>query len=464
MLPRLLVSILVSGALCVGAAVPATAATRDWEPSSWTGVALGAPVPAAGLTAPMPAPLPPTAYLPIAYEGQTGCDSTPKPGALYFAALIRATYGSEQSIGIPRGCEVGGRSEHKEGRAVDWMIDVRDPAERAKAEAFLNWLLGPDQAGRPHGHAMQLGVMYIGWHDRMWRGYRPEVGWTELKSCFSTPDPKYDNHCHRNHIHISLTWAGSASATAPAPGAPVAPARPAAPAQPGLDNDDFMSVGSELGFMTEEGDPLEPGELRTVDLAPVASNAGTALVLVTSQSTESDGRLRIGMVEAKASVGVDMGKRRMRTSVVEVPVANGQVQIAAPKSGAVDVRVDVLGYTIAGGRHRAIAITPVTLAKGRFRPGRVLDLRVRGEGDVPRKRSRATAVLLRVTSEGRGQAGRFVAYPTKGAELGTSAARVLESGVATSVIAADIGADGKVALATSVPTKARVEIIGYVAG
>ena len=44
--------------------------------------------------------------------------------------------------------------------------------------------------------------MYIGWHDRMWRGYNTGSGWTELKGCFSKVDKKYDNYCHRNHIHI----------------------------------------------------------------------------------------------------------------------------------------------------------------------------------------------------------------------------------------------------------------------
>ena len=149
------------GLLAGGLAAPVSASRPgEWTPSNWTGFAPGAPVPDTSLSAAMPAPLVPQAFLPISYEGQSVCDPTPKPGAVAMADTIKAVYGADQVIGIPRGCDIGGRSEHKEGRAVDWMVDIRVPAERAMAEAYLNWLLGPDQAGRMHGHAFQLGVMY----------------------------------------------------------------------------------------------------------------------------------------------------------------------------------------------------------------------------------------------------------------------------------------------------------------
>lgn len=458
--------------MTLGVLAPAHAAQgRDWTPTTWTGVALGAPVPGEGLSAPMPAPLAPADYLPITYDGQSACDPAAKPGAAALGELIKATYGQGEYIGIPRGCDVGGRSEHKEGRAVDWMVDVRKPAERAMAEAFLNWLLGPDQAGRPSGHAMQLGVMYIGWHDRMWRGYEPGRGWDELKGCFSKTEPKYDNYCHRNHIHISLTRAGAAGSTLPAaptpqapPAAPEPPPRPAAPAQPGTDDDAFMSVGSELGFLTDEASPLEAGELRTVDLAPVPLNASSALVLVTTRQAARKGTLRIGMVDAKSAVDVKVAKRKQRTSLIQVPVANGSVQIAAPKKGAVHVRVDVLGYTIAGGNHPAADTADGLLTKGRFAPGEVKVVKVRGIAGVPRKGAKSTAVLLRITAKGKGESGRFAAYPVGGADLGTTSAVIAPKGRTTSIVAADIGDDGLIALAASVPTKATVEVIGYVRG
>ncbi len=405
-------------------------------------------------------------YLPITYEGQSVCDPAPKPGALAMAETIKAVYGADQVIGIPRGCDVGGRSEHKEGRAVDWMVDIRVPAERAMAEAYLNWLLGPDQAGRMHGHAFQLGVMYIGWNDRMWRGYRPDSGWTELKGCFSKSEQKYDNYCHRNHIHISLTLAGAAASTVPVNGSapPDLPPRPPAPAQPGVDDDAFMSVGSSVGFAAGEDVPLGAGELRTVDLAAVPVNASSALVYVTTRQAASKGTLHIGMVEAAAAVPVRVPKRRVRGSVIQVPVANGAVQIAGPSEGAVSIRVDVLGYTIAGGNHPAVGGSPKVLFKGRLTPKSVETVSVRGVGFVPRKKSKSTAVILRVTTKGRGNPGRVTAYPVGGVDLGTASATVPEVGVRSSIIAADLGTEGQIALASSVRGRVLVEVIGYVQG
>ncbi len=447
---------------------------QNWQPTTWTGVANGAPVPGEGLSAPMPGQLPVADYLPISYEGQSSCDPSPKPGAVRIDQIIKATYGSGEYVGIPRGCDVGGRSEHKEGRAVDWMVDVREPGERAKAEAFLNWLLGPDAAGRMAGNANMLGVMYIGWHDRMWRGYKQEQGWAELKGCFSKTEKKYDNYCHRNHIHISLTRAGATGSTVPnapaptetpAPTAPPAPPpRPPAPAQPGEDNDAFMSIGSEEAYVAGDDAPLEAGEVRTVNLAPVPLEASSALVLVTTRDSRKKGKLRIGMVDAKSAVAVKVPKRKAKTSLIQVPVANGSVQLSAATRGSVKVTVDVLGYTIAGGQHPAVGTKASRLVKGTFSPEEVKVVKVRGQGPVPRKKSKATAVILKVTAKGKGQAGRFAAYPVGGADLGTRSGIIPKKGKRSTIIVADIGDEGLIALASDAATKATVEIVGYVRG
>ena len=157
--------------------------------------------------------LPPT-YDPVAdYEAQTGCDSTAKPGTRALAGLITKTYGRSQVIGISRACSVGGTSEHKEGRALDWMTSARNRQGLANATAFLGWLLEPDAAGVPYGNATRLGVMYVGWNDHYWASYATERGWAELKGCFSKPGRGYDTTCHRNHIHISLSWDGASGRT-----------------------------------------------------------------------------------------------------------------------------------------------------------------------------------------------------------------------------------------------------------
>ncbi len=479
-MPALGVALALS--LVASAPISAQAGDDTWQPSTWTGVAPGAPVPGANLpSAPVPAPLTPMApdvNPVIFYEPQSTCDPGPKPGALRLQEIITTTYGAGQTVWIPRGCNVGPTSEHKEGRAVDWMVSVRNRQERANAEAFLNWLLGPDSAGRPYGHALQLGVMYIGWHDRIWRGYGIDRGWQELKGCFSKTEAKYDNYCHRNHIHISLTRLGATGADptgAPIPVDPSAPPppeaplvepelddQPAAPAQPGPDDDLFMAIGSELGYSSSSDGPLRPGRLRTVNLGPVPENATSALVSVTTRRARSDTKVRVGLVGRKGNaVALRVPKARKSTSVVSVPVADGAVQLRSAYA-PVDVRIDVLGYAVDGGVYPAVGTVARTLREGRFVAGKVTSAKVRGVGSVPRQKGRVTAVILRVTAEGKGQAGRFSAYPAGGADLGTTSALVPAAGEQTSVVVADIGRKGRVALTSSVPTRATVEVVGYV--
>ena len=125
--------------------------SSGWTSTNWTGVRAGAPEPGTNLptaTAPaVPVPLPPELDVHPEYEGQSQCDPTPKPGTQRLADLIKATYGADQTVWIPRGCDVGGQSEHKEGRAIDWMVDIRDAQDRANADALADavrqWLDQP---------------------------------------------------------------------------------------------------------------------------------------------------------------------------------------------------------------------------------------------------------------------------------------------------------------------------------
>lgn len=454
----------------------ATQGQVTWQPTSWTGPVAGAPVPGEGLPpAPMPAPLPPLppeVSVSIEYEPQTTCEDSPKPGALRLEQIIKGTYGADQYTWIPRDCDRGGRSEHKEGRAIDWMVDVRDPQQRANAEAFLNWLLGPDANGRPYGHALQLGIMYIGWHDRFWRGYAIDRGWTELKGCFAKPEEKHDNYCHRNHIHISLTWAG---ARGEIPGAPVVPVpeQPAtptpeqpevpAPAPPEAVEEGFYGIGAEVGYESAALGPLQPGEVRTVALTGVVPQASSALVAITTREADARGRLRIGVgTEKTNSTGVKVPKRGARTTMRIVPVSGGAVQIKAPDKTAVQVRVDVLGYSVGAEPARAIGLPPTGLHKGRFDAGEVKVVKARGVGRVPKKKKKVSAVILQVTTKGRGEAGRFAAYAVGGVDRGTTSAAVPVDGKNSTLLVAEIGDEGLIALASSAKTKANVKIVGYV--
>ena len=630
---------------------PATADGSGWQSTNWTGVIAGAPEPGVGLPAvPSPAgapvPLPAEYDVPAEYEGQSTCDPVPKPGTQRFADVIKATYGQDEVVWIPRDCGVNGQSEHKEGRALDWMRSVRDPQGRAEAETFLNWLLGPDQFGVAYGNAIRLGVMYIGWNDRIWRGYKLNRGWTELKGCFSRADKGSDNTCHRNHIHISLTWDGasgrssfwdgtaltapycarsrSTASGAPAtrvggvvavdqvrvvgtrsgigvkercrlqqdrwngdshrifakatgvggvpaegvaavlvrvsalgtnaattlrawsPGAsssvpvvqapmnadasadaiipvasdgtiaiattagatdvtvdvlgyypngpevenrsevvsetlimpmtelglnpapvPVAPAAPQAPA-PGAppEEGEFVGIGAEVGYESMSQGAIQPGEIRTVALNGLPAQATSALVTVTTSDSTQKGKLRIGQIggigEKRNAATVKVRKAKTRTAILVVPVVGGMVQISASKKPAVQVKVEVLGYRTGALPLKARGMSARKLIKTKFNGTKVKLAKATGIGDVPKKKKKVLAVILRVTTKGKGADGRFAAYAVGGVDRGSRSATVTAKGKTTSIVVAEVGDKGLVALAANVRTKVRVTVVGYI--
>src|SRR5947209_14825887 len=117
---------------------------------------------------PVPAPLQ-TAVDPYAdYHGQNSCNPTPQPGTVALRAMIMGYYGVGRDGGISRDCSIGDTSEHKEGRAWDWMVDVNNPTENAAAQDFLLWLTGPDANGVPAGNARRLGIMYLIRNRQIW--------------------------------------------------------------------------------------------------------------------------------------------------------------------------------------------------------------------------------------------------------------------------------------------------------
>lgn len=140
------------------------------------------------------------------YHGQTGCDPVAKPGVEAVRDLLDETYG-KHSAGIGRGCEIGRKSEHKEGRALDYMLDAAEPREKAIADDFLAWLLATDRYGNKHANARRLGVMYIIYNHLTWKSAQPGAGW-QPRACDGTP-----SDCHTNHIHLSFSWQGALKRT-----------------------------------------------------------------------------------------------------------------------------------------------------------------------------------------------------------------------------------------------------------
>ena len=141
-----------------------------------------------GLKAPVTLPSgldPASPYLP-----QTSCSPVDMPGVTKLRALVLKTYGEGGAGAISHGCTEG-VSEHSEGRAWDWMVDVGDKSERSAAANFIGWATADN--GR---NARRLGIMYIIYNKKIWAVYRASEGWRP-------------NTGHTDHVHISFSWNGA---------------------------------------------------------------------------------------------------------------------------------------------------------------------------------------------------------------------------------------------------------------
>jgi peptidoglycan hydrolase-like protein with peptidoglycan-binding domain len=147
-------------------------------------------------------PGPPTKALPTAvdaktpYQGQVSCDPRPKPGVTAFAALMKVRYNTG-APGTYRPC-LGDVSEHYDGRALDWMLSVKNPREKAVADSVVTWLSAGGGV-----MARRFGISYIIWNKKVFKEYRPERGWTAYVGAVP----------HTDHVHISFSWDGAMKRT-----------------------------------------------------------------------------------------------------------------------------------------------------------------------------------------------------------------------------------------------------------
>lgn len=124
------------------------------------------------------------------YLPQVSCSPLDMAGVLKLRNLVLKTYGEGGKGGISRGC-TDGLSEHSEGRAWDWMVDVHDKSEKAAAANFLSWVTRKD--GR---NARRLGIMYVIYNKKIWSVYNTKGGWRSSSG-------------HTDHVHVSFSWNGA---------------------------------------------------------------------------------------------------------------------------------------------------------------------------------------------------------------------------------------------------------------
>jgi hypothetical protein len=135
-----------------------------------------------------------------AYQPQSTCDPTPKPGVVAFRDLILKVFPGTGDYGISRACNAeDGISEHKEGRAWDWKVNIKNSDDVAAVKKLFDWLFATDQYGHKNAMATRLGIMYIIWDNKIWGAYRPSDGWRPYSGVSE----------HTDHVHFSFYWIGA---------------------------------------------------------------------------------------------------------------------------------------------------------------------------------------------------------------------------------------------------------------
>lgn len=146
------------------------------------------------------------------YQPQTRCHPEARPGTAFLGRRVVHRFGGGFGP-IARPCDGTSISEHKEGRAFDWMLDARKKGDQKRAKAFLAWVTATDARGNEDALARRMGLMYLIWDDHMygsWTGFEPEP--------YLSSSCKHRRGCgatlrHRNHLHISLTRKGGKGLT-----------------------------------------------------------------------------------------------------------------------------------------------------------------------------------------------------------------------------------------------------------
>lgn len=305
------------------------------------------------------------------YEKQTVCESVARPGTAALRDLLLATYVYENpTIYITRNC-TSNTSEHFDGRALDWMRSVRVAAEKEMADAFVSWLLAPAADGTPHEMARRLGIMYIIWDSRMIRMYDPGRGWTEYSSCLdpARSGPGLDTACHRDHVHLSMSWDGAAgitswwtgaaqtqkycsaaaasSAAAAGSGAPAVVADPATvvgyvPVKPTtiLDTRAGLGAGLSASCRLLAGRALYP---RAAIDGLVPAGAGAVVVRVTSTSN-APARLSVWSSGGARPVGQVATPIGTTSATVVLPLSSDGTIALSTSLGAANVTAKVIGF------------------------------------------------------------------------------------------------------------------------
>jgi hypothetical protein len=147
-----------------------------------------------------------------AYDPQTGCTKKPRVGTVALGEWLVATYGGSGGA-VNRPCSGSGTSEHKDGRAVDWVLNADTAADRKLARTFLQAAFATDAEGNQAALARRMGIMYVIWSDHYYPAYHQFQRESYLSSSCRSRHACSKTLRHRDHMHISLSKAGAKALT-----------------------------------------------------------------------------------------------------------------------------------------------------------------------------------------------------------------------------------------------------------
>ncbi|MGB3185310.1 MAG: peptidoglycan-binding domain-containing protein [Ornithinimicrobium sp.] len=126
----------------------------------------------------------------VPYQSQVVCDPVDKPGLEAFGNLIGEHY-DRPTYSTSRSC-IDQKSDHHDGRALDWPLDAGSPTDRRIGDAVVTWLTENDGE-----MAKRFGIQSIIWNAHSWRpnggGWQGYVG----------------QSAHTDHIHFSFSRDGA---------------------------------------------------------------------------------------------------------------------------------------------------------------------------------------------------------------------------------------------------------------
>lgn len=192
----------------------------------------------------------------LPWQGNVICDPVDRPGLEAFGNLVGQHFG-RPGYTTSRTC-IDQKSEHYDGRAIDWQLNAFDPHDRRIGDAVVTWLTDNDGE-----MAKRFGIQSIIWNERSWRpdgsGWQGYVG--------QSP--------HTDHIHFSFTWDGAMMRTSWWTGEPVTVP----------DHGPCAVVAGAYAAVPvgPRAEPCQPGMLSAAwsgysDVRPGGSGAGVGLV------------------------------------------------------------------------------------------------------------------------------------------------------------------------------------------